>query len=207
MAQPVDDILNSNPVKISGGDEANFAGVPTTTPALSDPGIITRNLPYEPNFYSATSGQFTSAATATDVATITGSATKTIRIKRVRITGTTTSGSPIGINIRIIKRSAANTGGTSVNDTEVPYDSSSPAATATVVHYTANPSALGTAVGDIACSRTSFTQSGLTGGDLIYDFTENPIILHGTSQILAVNFNSVTVTGSNICIVFEWAEV
>lgn len=175
-----------------------------TNPALTDRGLVTRSLPYELNKYAAATTNFTSATSATDVARIVGSATKTVRIKKIRISGRTTSGSPVACIIRLIKRSTANTGGTSVAATVVPFDSNSPAGTATVNHYTANPT-LGTTVGDVACSSITFQASGLL--QIIEHVFENPIILRGVVESLCINFNATTITGASICINFEWEEV
>lgn len=96
--------------------------------------------------YSAATAAFASAATATDIFIVQGSATKTIRVIAVKVFATqTTAGAG---NIFLLKRSTANTGGTTVATTRVPLDSQYPAATATVQHYTANPT-VGTLVGNI----------------------------------------------------------
>ena len=198
-------------VKVVGSDssgvETNAVEATITTPSLTASGLVVRPLPFETITYAAVATGFVAAASPTDVFTITGSATKTIRINRIIISGTTTSGSPIKITINLIKRSSANTGGTLVNDLEVPYDSLSPAATANVAHYTANPSALGTSLGTVRSTTTSIQQSGLAE-IIIWDFKdERPLILRGTSEILTVNFGGTTVTGPIFSITVEWAEV
>lgn len=157
--------------------------------------------------YSAGVTNFTVAANATDIFNIIGSATKTVRINRIRISGSTTSGSPVKVGIQAIKRSTANTGGTRVATSMVPHDSTSAAATANVGHYTANPTTLGTSVGVVRTVQIAFNQSGLTGGDILWDFRDQPIILRGVAQQLCVNFNATSVTGSLISIDVEWTEV
>jgi hypothetical protein len=101
--------------------------------------------------YATTAVAFAYAASGTDIFTITGSATKTIRILRISVTGTQTTGAMR--DVLLIKRSAANTGGTSATPTIAPYDSNSSAATAVVRNYTANPSALGASVGTIRAEK------------------------------------------------------
>lgn len=207
------DVQSAGPVKIVGSDssgvETNPVGAPITTPVLADPGLVVRPLPYEPQTYSATASNFVSAATATDVFNIIGSGSKTIRILKVRVTGSTTSGSAIKLNVMGIKRSAANTGGTRVVATMVPHDSTNAAATANVGHYTANPSGLGASVGTVRASHIGITQSGLTGGAVEWDFADGgqPIVLRGTSEQFCVNFNSTSVSGALISIIVEWSEV
>ena len=93
------------------------------------------------------SNTFTPPATPTDMITVTGSATKTIRVWSLQVcTTNTAAGSQ---EFRLIKRSTAYTGWTAVASTLVPLNATSAAATATVNHYTANPGALGTAVGTV----------------------------------------------------------
>lgn len=198
-------IVGSN----SSGVETNSIGAPLTTPSLADAGIVVRPLPYEPETYSATASNFVSAVTATDVFNIIGSATKTIRIHKIRVTGSTTSGSAIKLNIMGIKRSTANTGGTRVVATNAPHDSLNSAGTSNVGHYTANPSALGTSVGTVRASHVGITQSGLSGESVEWDFADSgqPIILRGVTEQFCVNFNSTTVTGALISIIVEWSEV
>ena len=209
----LNDLQAASPVKIVGSDsagvETNPVLAPTTTPGLSDPGLVVRPLPYEPQTYSAAASNFVTAATPTDIFNITGSASKTIRIHKVRVTGSTTSGSAIKLNVVGIKRSAANTGGTRVVATNVAHDSLNAAPTANAGHYTANPSALGAAVGTMRASHIGITNSGITGGSVEWVFSESgqPLILRGVAEQFCVNFNSTTVTGSLISIIVEWSEV
>ncbi len=171
------DLQAASPVKIVGsnstGVETNPVSAPTTVPSLSDAGIVVRPLPFEPATYSASVNGFTLAATPTDIFNIIGSATKTIRVTKIRLTGTTTSGSPISVSVMLTKRSTANTGGTRATAINVPHDSTSAAGTANVGNYTANPTALGTLVGNIRSHRATFNQSGLTGGDITWEFPDS----------------------------------
>lgn len=163
----------------------------------------------EPQTYSASSGGFTMASRPTDVFAITGSSSKTIKIHKIKLTGTTTSGSPIKTRISGIKRSTANTGGTFVSANKVPHDSNNAAATATVGHYTANPT-LGTAVGTVRAESLGITNSGISGGSVEWIFNTEyyqPLLLRGISEQLTINLNGTTVTGSVMSISIEWSEV
>lgn len=161
-----------------------------------------------PYTYSAAVTALAVAATATDVFTITGSATKIIYVWRITISGSQTSESTE--NVLVIKRSTADTGGTSSSVTAVPRDSKNPAATATVLSYTANPT-LGTTVGTVhsvklilpavAPGQPANIIEHIPFGDDI-----QPIILRGTSEVLAVNLNSTTIVGSSFNITVEWTE-
>jgi hypothetical protein len=160
--------------------------------------------------YSATSAiGFASATTATDIFTITGSATKTIRIIRIAFSAQETTAGVV--NVLLIKRSAANTGGTFATATAVPHDSNDAAATATVLNYTANPSALGAAVGTIRAARIFIPTSGTDTSNSVNesDFgigPEKAIVLRGTTQVLAVNLNATTVAGGTWTCYVEWTE-
>jgi len=156
----------------------------------------------------ATSFTITPAATPTDVFTITGSSSRTIRVKRVHITSNATT---LGaMTLQLLERSSANTGGTSTNPTKVPLDNNNIAGTGTVTAYTANPSALGTLIGAID---TAFLSFGVNAVSPPYDRSfgnavgTQSIVLRGSSQSLAVNLGGGTVpSGGALCIGVEWTE-
>jgi hypothetical protein len=148
------------------------------------------------------------AASATDIFTITGSASKTVRVTRVRVSGTETTAGHA--TFQLIKRSTADTAGTSAAVSAVPLDSTDAAATATVLSYTANPT-LGTTVGTVAASRIFLPAPATATGEesLLFTFGDlaaKALVLRGTSQVLAVNLNGVTVTGGSLHIEVEWTE-
>lgn len=188
-------------------DGTNIAWITASVASQGSMGLVVRPIPYHPASYSASAG-FVAAATPTDVFNIIGSASKVIRIKKLRLTGTTTSGSPISVNVGLIKRTSLNTGGTRVTLTSVSHDNTNPTATASVGNYTANPTALGTSAGAIRTQRTSFNVSGLTGGQAIFEFSDGqPFILRGATEQLCVNFNATSITGNQIAISIEWEEI
>lgn len=161
------------------------------------------------NTYSAYTAQFASAATATDIFIIQGSATKTIKVLNMKISALLTTAA--SQSIFLIKRSSANTGGTAVATAKVPHDSVYPAATATVQHYTANPKSLGTTVGNIRARRGVIPASNTAVSNPIIDwdfgsFSGGALTLKGTSELLAVNLNAVTFTGGAFIIGVEWTE-
>jgi hypothetical protein len=167
-------------------------------------------LPYEPQTYSASALAFVPpAAVASDVFTIGGSASKTIRIHRIYVSLTTTSGSAIKVTISAIKRSTANTGGTSVVQTNAPHDSTNAAGTAVVRSYTVNPTVLGTSVGTIRSVATSVAATGLPGNYIEFNFEEfgQPLTLIGVTQFLCINFNLASITAPVSSISVEWSEV
>lgn len=156
--------------------------------------------------YSATVTGLASAAACTDLFTITGSASKTIRVTKLKISGVQTTGGLI--DVVVLKRSTANTAGTSTNPTAVPHDSGFAAATATINAYTANPTT-GNLVGNVRVDKLFVSASTALGGVLEYNFGNSAgssIVLRGTTQVLAVNLNGATVTGGAFDITVEWVE-
>jgi hypothetical protein len=188
--------------------------VPGAGALTTDNEIIVRSVPVDgtKTTYAASIVGLVAPTTATDIFTITGSASKTIRITHIEIVATQTTISYQ--NILLIKRSSANSGGTSTAPVPVSYDSINPAATATIAAYTANPSSLGTTVGSPIRAAKVFI-STTTGGNtaiediLSWDFGNRPsqaIVLRGTSQVLTINLNSTTIAGNNFNISIEWTE-
>ena len=168
---------------------------------------VTR-MPSASTTYSAAIVGLASAITATDIFTITGSATKTVRVTRIVVNGVQTTAAQV--NVLIIKRSTANTAGTSTAPTRVSYDSTNAAATATVLAYTANPT-LGTAVGT-GSARRAFIPGAATASDaqgleiVSGDVGQQQMTLRGLAEVLAINLNSTTVAGSAFNITVEWTE-
>lgn len=189
------------------------AAITADQPVETANALVVRNIPKVRETYGATQKSLVPATTATDVFTITGSATKTVYIHKIQVTGNRTAHAQD--LVVLVKRSTANTGGTSATLTAVPYDSNNVAATATVRSYTANPT-LGTAIGEVYSARVSFpvqTPSNAQGNggaaepwEWIYNDIGQPIVLRGTSEVLAVNLNGVTIAGGNLQVSIEWSE-
>lgn len=158
--------------------------------------------------YSASVTGLAPAVAATDIFLINGSATKTVRITRIQISGIATAAGAYAV--QLIKRSAANSGGTSTAPTVVPHDSTDAAATAVVLAYTANPTP-GTAVGTMQVKTiTVSTAAGaipIVPTEMNFEMRdEQPIVLRGTAQGLAINLNGVTMTGGVLSIDITWTE-
>jgi len=150
---------------------------------------------------------FAPANTATDIFTITGSATRTVKVTKIKVSATRTLGGLI--NIVVLRRSTANSGASNAI-TEVAYDTNSPVATATLRYYTANPT-LGTLVANVDAIKYYATNT-VTAIDAVHEFNFGerygtlPIVLRGTGEVLAVNLNSTTVSGGSFNISAEWVE-
>jgi hypothetical protein len=163
-----------------------------------------------PTYRAAITGLVT-AASATDFFTIQGSATKTVYVTDMRCSGIgSTAGTP---DIQVVKRSAANTTGTSTSPTVVPLDSQNAAGTAVVKAYTANPGALGAIVGVVDSYKLALPLAA-TGSEMqvgATDFLQSrftqPIILRGVAQTLALNGNAATLAaGASLNCSATWFE-
>lgn len=159
--------------------------------------------------YSASIRALAVAANPTDIFTLTGSATRVVRIKRVVISPIKTTASQVVF--LLLKRSTANAGGVSTSPAAVPEDSQDGAATAVPRAYTTNPGALGTLVGNIR-SLNIFTPAAATATRAA-PYTEvfggegmKLPVLRGTGEVFAVNLNGVTMTGGAVSVSIDWTE-
>jgi chemotaxis protein CheY-P-specific phosphatase CheC len=162
------------------------------------------------NTYGASSVNFVAASAATDIFTIVGAAGKKIKIIHISVSATQTNRSRE--NILLVKRSTLNTGGTSTVLTNVPFDSTQSAATATVRSYTANPT-LGTSIGTIQAEKITIGSlngnNSMSEQDLVFEFGENDskeIILNNQNESLSVNLNGVTLLNNQFTIDAKWIE-
>ncbi len=157
--------------------------------------------------YSAAVVNQATGLLATDIFTITGSASKTIRVTKVEVSAF--SGGNSNNTVVLLKRSTANTGGTSAAQTAVPHDSASAAATATVLAYTVNPTT-GTLVGNLVTRRmsTPATNSASQSSETLFAAGRpaQAIVLRGVNEVLAVNLNGTTIAGDGFNIAIEWTE-
>ncbi len=163
------------------------------------------------NSYSAAINGLVTAASATDIFTLTGSATKTVRITHVEVSGIATT--ILDTTVRVLIRTTADSGGTTTAVSAIAHDQNNPAATAVAVAYTANPTVNDGTNRIIRAEKVLFNlaapSAGSESGRLMLDFGTRPsqaIVLRGTAQQLAVNLNGVTVAGPSIDISIEWTE-
>lgn len=163
------------------------------------------------NTYNATIASLTPAASATDFFTITGSATKVIYVRSIGCTGTSTAAASQVITELV--RSTADSGGTSTGSpAAVPLDSNFPAATATVLAYTANPTT-GTSVGSVNTGllQTPAPASIGAANGLFFSYLQKdgdqPIVLRGTSQVLALSAGGTSfASGTSLSCSVTWTE-
>lgn len=158
--------------------------------------------------YSAAFNQTIATGSTSDVISLPGSATKTIRIIRATIMGST--GTPVTVPLALIKRSTANSGGTSAALTIVPRDSQNATATAAPVAYTVAPTP-GTAAGTLAMTQLPLksvnTLVGASAFDILFgDHNDQAIVLRGTAESLGINLLGYTTGTPTLCGALEWIE-
>lgn len=146
----------------------------------------------------------------TDVCQLVGSSTRTVKVRRVlfSMVATTAVTDPIAL----VKRSTTTQAGAGGNWIVTPtsYDSAN-TATATADVFTTNPASLGTLVGVIADPLFSVGNLTTGGAQTLFSRYEfgiggSPIVLRGTSQTLAINFNAYQYAGNIANCTFEWTE-
>ncbi len=144
---------------------------------------------------------------------IEGSASKTVIIKRIAVSGATLTAVAY-LTVNVAKYSTYASGGTAISAPMVPMDSTFPAATAAFVkYYTVSPTA-GALVGSIATSRTLFQSTTAVGTsiprDFVFDFGDMPetkgIVLRGTTQGLGLIWPVAPATAVTLSVDIEWTE-
>ncbi len=147
---------------------------------------------------------------------IKGSATKTVRIKRIMLGGSSTALGSILMGIQ--RTSTVGTGGTAVLPTVAKLDTGSATATATVTHFTTAAQSVGTPVGGPLSSFQLFTTTVTTPTvafcEMQMIFPERGVtigqglVLRGTADFIEIqNLNAGNVkAGSILQYMVEWAE-
>lgn len=200
------DISNLN-AKITSQGQATMSN---STPIViaSNQTTIPVSLDGAEQTYAASIIGLVPAATPTDIFEISGSATKVIKVRRIRITGVRSASTTS--DIVLLKRTTANTGGTSTLPPPVKNDSNNANATAVVKAYTANPTT-GTLVGALRSDKQFLNVAGVGSSDVRdYVLTESgaqPLFLRGVAECIAFNLNGVTMAGGLLDIWVEWTEV
>jgi hypothetical protein len=158
--------------------------------------------------YSAAISAYAPYATAQDILAISGSATKVVRVTRLEVSGRATASNQL--DVQVLVRSTANSGGTPTTLTPVPHDSNNGTVTASVVTYGAAPSA-GALTGVVRSAQINMSATG-SGGAAVpqdWDFTTRNVqalTLRG-AQIVAVNLNGAAIpAGTALDLSIEWTE-
>ena len=208
--------LGSNFQVMTGGSVATTAPTYTSgniNPVSLDTKGNLRVIQPQPATYMAT-GTWTPAVTISrDIWNIHGSATTTVYVTRIVVTGTATATSLA--HIALVKRSTATTVGTFSTLTNVPADANNAAAGASVKTYTVVPTE-GTLIGPLWHRRFLLPIPTLTATqfpqpqEAVFDFTEpgkQPIILRGVAQQIALQPATALPAGTSLTIMVEWYEL
>lgn len=164
--------------------------------------------------YSAASPTaFSAASTTAPFATITASATKTIRLQRVVVTATVATAAVYG-TVALRKISAAPTGGTAVTLTQVPFISTSSAGSAALCQYYTSAPTAGTLVGTVASQMAFLPLTGTAAlgvPTFTFDFAnesemETPTLVAGTTQGFELGFGVSVANAPSITVTFIWTE-
>jgi hypothetical protein len=157
--------------------------------------------------YSA-SAKTSLAVSARDVMMIPGNAVTVVYVTKLIISGTATVARLQ--DLQVVRRSTANTGGTSSSMSVAQHDSTDAAPSSTPITYTANPSALGTLAGTI---RQSFLALGTPASSddniIVFDFGDKgrPVVLRGTTQSLCIDMSATSLSGDVLSVSVEWYEI
>ena len=157
--------------------------------------------------YRYSGSAFSMVATPTAVIVIKGSATKTVAIKKICLSGAATAYGSMAFTAH--RRSSAGTLNTAVLTavTAVKLDTNNAAATATVSTVgTANYQTLGTDVGTVGAGRLSMTAIGSAAtssaaSPLCWDFSSplnQQLVLKGTSQYLTIEGNGAAIPSGGV---------
>jgi hypothetical protein len=139
-----------------------------------------------------------------DLYCVYGSATKTVKVKGIRVSGV--NGSTSTTSMAVIKRSTLGSGGGLTAITVTPSDSLNPASTASAIYFTSAPTP-GTTVGNIRnryitlpVATSGPVSEGLFQFSVYYD---QPVVLRGIAEGVCVNAASA---GASWAIDAEWTE-
>jgi hypothetical protein len=168
--------------------------------------------------YSAAFFGLAPAATTTDLVCIAGSATKTVKVQQIKLSGS--AGTTLSLPATVLRRATANTGGTAASTTANPAntiakrDSNSAAATATLISYTANPTINDTSPTYIDSQQlaVSLTTMATVSIPAVFEWGRDvsallqPPTLRGAAQQICVNFNSTSLASGLITGSITWTE-
>lgn len=149
----------------------------------------------------------------TDVICISGSATKTVKLQTLKISGTTATAVQ-SLPVVLLKRVSLDTGGTPASTTANPgvttqinsRNAGNPAATAVLISYVANPTIVDTAPTylDAASLTMPIVTSAVQMQPLVFDYTANavnllqPPTLTSVNAQICANLNAATVTNASV---------
>lgn len=181
--------------------------------SVPQPGVSCASEPTVDTYGATSVALVPVAAGATDFFCIGGSATKVIRLQRIRVSGTATT--IVNVPLLVMKHASLNTGAASATGTQIPIpyalDSSDAVATATTKAWiTANPTIVDAAPGIIASSNLQLNLPAAVGNTTTFDwesrnYNEAPT-LRSAVQEICLNLNTTAVVAGLLYISVTWTE-
>ena len=167
-------------------------------------------------YRAATLNTVVGAAGADMCFVITGSASRTRWVRKIRASGHTLTTLAVGSVVAEKWSTTAPTGGTATTLTRVPLDSAFPAAATDglVQVYTAAPTE-GTLVGTLGCRRTAWKSATVVDApfpdvefvfDNIADDGHMGVPLHGLLQAVSLAFGAAPASAITLAVEVEWEE-
>lgn len=179
---------------------------------LSTPGQVSLDLAAASDTatYFACNPQYVVPATPGEMITFYGSATRTVKIFKLRLRMEQTTA---GTNFTYLyRRNSAASGGTANAVTPVKADTTDSAPTATMTYYTANPTPGGSdgkILDGVDIQSPAAASNIQPNWQNIYDadYSGKPIILRGTSEGIGLNLNGVALpAGLKVQLEVVWTE-
>lgn len=163
--------------------------------------------------YSIQISDYTPAALATDVFTISGSSTKKVIITKIEVSAHASGAGTI--DFYLFKRTVLDTNGTlnGTQPTVVLHDSTNPYSSATIKLYSANPTlGAGAMVRGTHYTLPGNSQNAYVPEPWIEEFGMNGfnqgIVLNGVNESLAFSLNGQTIpSGFDFYLTIEWIEI
>ena len=177
------------------------------------PGISCASEPSVDTYAATSVALVPVAAGATDFFCIAGSATKVVRIQRIRVHGTATT--IVNVPLLVMKHASLNTGAASATGTQIPipyaFDSTDAAPTATTRAWiTANPTITDAAPGIIASNNLQLNLPAAVGTAVIFDWDSRNFseaaTLRSASQEVCLNLNTTAVVAGLLYTSVTWTE-
>ena len=174
----------ASPAVVQFYDPANGADAPVP---------ISDNDPQRPS-YRLSILNFSPTASPTDFLVLQGAVGVVTRIREIIISGVATSAA--NVLLSLIRRSTADTGGTSTGQTMAKRDTSDAAAGTTAQLYTANPASTGTAIATVESARINLAPAASASIDrVIWQYSwmnEKGLTLRGAADFIAFNLAGVS---------------
>ncbi|SRR6266571_686466 len=195
---------DNTPQALQGGAEFTDAGGNVSAPArVESAGGSKATYTYSINALAL-------LASHTDLLVLRGSATKLVKMTRFEMSGLATTSAQIVALLK--KHTIADTGGTgTLGGTATKHDSNDGAATAVINTYQTTLPTVDASATIIKVIRINFAPLATTTiadrymWSLSADPAE-PFVLRGVAQEIALNFNTVTITGGLVDFSITWTE-